>query len=116
MGTIANRKAVGPLRTDRHLDLLNGIHHQKAQLPVEHIQGQGRIETRTRHEGMLAVGTLRQFHAKPVGSQAVVVQVGQGLNGLLPIGDHQAPGFKLVKLVPKGKGRLRISHQPPLEK
>ena len=94
---------ISPLATHRHLHALDGVQHQQAQLPVEHVEVQ---HLRKVGAGLESVRGVVGFEWQPVGPKPVVVEVLQvELGGGRVLDDH-ATLLKQRHLLGVGGGRL----------
>ncbi len=107
MRSMAVAQLIGKVAAQRHLDPLDGIEHQQAQLTIKQIMIQHRLELGARVEGMAPVVCLV---GEPVGGESIVVQVGQIVLGSGFIPDLHTPLAKASELIGIAEGRFLVSH------
>lgn len=87
VSTVAVRKMIGPLGTQGDLNAFDGVKDQQAQFPVENIVFEYLIEVGARSALMSRVIL---FEGEQVGSKAIVVQVGEVMQGAVPVTNMHA--------------------------
>ena len=101
---------VGPLRSDGDFYTLYGVQYQQTQLSIKDVQAQNLFEACAGTELMAVVILLK---GKPVGTQPIVVQVGEIVPRPWPIRhSHTAPREE-VDLFIEGFGWLSEAHFSP---
>lgn len=99
---------VSPAGTNRDLD---GVHDQQPEFPVEHIEVENVIKADAGAQSMrLVIGLGRQ----PVGSQPIVVEMTQIVEGPFAIRHCQPPLDEPVELVIEAqRGLVELQGRPP---